>query len=231
MRSTIDSMALVLVVEDEPEIAALLEDYLRAGGYRTERASDGRKALTLFRAAKPDLVLLDIAMPELNGTEVLKRIREESNTPVIMLTARAEEVDKIVGLELGADDYVTKPFRPREVMARVKAVLRRAHIADEPSSAPVRVGPLEVDLLQTTAELDGRALELTATEFRLLYHMAAHTGRTFSRAELLEAVLPESDAYERVIDVHLGNLRKKLEAGGGGGLLQTVRGVGYRLNE
>ncbi len=224
-------MALVLVVEDEPEIAELLEDYLRASGYRTERASDGRKALTLFRAAKPDLVLLDIAMPELSGTDVLKRIREESNTPVIMLTARAEEVDKIVGLELGADDYVTKPFRPREVMARVKAVLRRAQLTDEPSSAPVRVGPLEVDLLQTTAELDGHALELTATEFRLLYHLAAHMGRTFSRAELLEAVLPESDAYERVIDVHLGNLRKKLEAEGGSGLLQTVRGVGYRLNE
>ena len=221
--------SLVLVVEDEPEIAELLEDYLRSNDYRTERAGDGNQALTLFRAAKPDLVLLDIALPELSGTEVLKKIRAESTVPVIMLTARAEETDKIVGLELGADDYVTKPFRPREVMARVKAALRRAQMGTGGRDAPLRVGSIMISPLQTTAEIEGKTLDLTATEFRLLLHMAEHTGRTFSRSELLEAVLPESEALERVIDVHLGNLRKKLEAYGASRLLQTVRGLGYRL--
>ncbi len=220
---------LVLVVEDEPEIAELLEDYLRSNDYRTERAGDGKQALTLFRAAKPDLILLDVALPELNGTEVLKKIRAESTVPVIMLTARAEETDKIVGLELGADDYVTKPFRPREVMARVKAALRRAQMGAEVSDAPLRVGPIVISPVQTTAEVEGATLDLTATEFRLLLYMAEHTGRTFNRGELLEAVLPESEALERVIDVHLGNLRKKLEARGASHVLQTVRGLGYRL--
>ena len=225
---TIDAMALILVVEDEPEIAELLEDYLRGSGYRTERASNGKEALTLFRAARPDLVLLDIALPELSGTEVLKRVRSESTVPIIMLTAKAEETDKIVGLELGADDYVTKPFRPREVMARVKAALRRARM-DEPGSAPLRVGAIEVDPLQATASARGEPLTLTATEFRLLHHLALHEGRIFDRVALLEAVLPESDALERVIDVHIGNLRKKLHAHGVSHMLQTVRGMGFRL--
>ncbi len=222
------AMALVLVVEDEPEIAELLEDYLRGSGYRTERARDGKEALTLFRAARPDLILLDIALPELDGTEVLKRVRQESTVPVIMLTAKAEEIDKIVGLELGADDYVTKPFRPREVMARIKAALRRAHMG-EPDSAPLRVGPLEIDPMQAVTTAHGEPLTLTATEFRLLHHLALHEGRIFDRAELLEAVLPESDALERVIDVHVGNLRKKLYAHEVSHMLQTVRGMGFRL--
>ena len=149
-----------------------------------------------------------------------------------MLTARAEELDKLLGLELGADDYVTKPFRPREVMARVKAVLRRTNAQHGPvDEAPTRVGPLEVDPRRAGASVHGAALPLTATEFRLLYHMACAEGRTFSRAELLEAALPESDALERVVDVHLRNLRRKLAAEGADGLLQTVRGVGYRLAE
>ena len=222
--------ALVLVVEDEPEIAELLEDYLRSSGYRTERAGNGKQALTLFRAARPDLVLLDIMMPEMNGSEVLKRIRAESTVPVIMLTAKAEEIDKILGLELGADDYVAKPFRPREVMARVKAVLRRTQM-DDPDSGPVRVGPLEVDPLQGTVVVEGHSVELTATEFRLLHHFAQHPGRIFNRGDLFEAVLPESDALERVIDVHIANLRKKLEGAGASDQLQTVRGMGFRLVE
>ena len=222
-------MALVLVVEDEPEIAELLEDYLRSSGYRTERAKDGQEALTLFRAARPDLILLDIMLPKLDGTEVLKQVRLESTVPIIMLSARAEELDKIVGLELGADDYVTKPFRPREVMARVKAALRRAQMG-EPESAPLRLGPLEIDPLQGIASVHSARLELTATEFYLLHYLAQHQGRVFSRAELLEAVLPESEALERVIDVHLGNLRKKLNERGKGHLIQTVRGMGFRLS-
>ena len=229
--ATVEGMSLVLVVEDELEIAKVLEGYLQREGYRTERAKDGRSALTLFRASRPDLVLLDIMLPELDGIEVLKVIRTESTTPVIVLSARTEELDKLLGLELGADDYVTKPFRPREVMARVKAVLRRSSLQGAPQDAPVRVGPLEIDPQRTTAAVHGVALPLTATEFRLLYHMACADGRTFSRAELLEAALPESDALERVVDVHLRNLRRKLGAEGAEELLRTVRGVGYRLSE
>jgi len=221
-------VALVLVVEDEPEIAEILEGYLRRDGYRTERAGDGRRALELFRAAKPDLVLLDIMMPGLDGLEVLRRMRAEGNTPVIMVTARTEDLDKLLGLELGADDYITKPFSPREVVARVKAVLRRA-LPAEVAKAVVRVGSLEVDSDQVIAKVDHTRLDLTPTEFRLLETLARVPGRAFSRMELLEAALPNSDALERVVDVHMKNLRKKLESAGASGLLETVRGVGYRL--
>lgn len=225
---TLEPMALVLVVEDEPEIAEVLEGYLRREGFRTERASDGWQALHLVRAAQPDLVLLDIMLPEMDGLEVLRRIRSSSHTPVILVTARTEDLDKLLGLELGADDYVTKPFSPREVVARVKAVLRRVVLAEAPKGV-LRVGPLEIDGEKVVARLMGVRLELTPTEFRLLETLARTPGRAFSRAELLEAALPDSDALERVVDVHLKNLRRKLEAAGGAGLLETVRGVGYRL--
>ena len=223
-------MPLVLVVEDEPQIAEILEGYLRSGGYRTERACDGERALSLFRTARPDLILLDVLLPGVGGLEVLKTVRAESATPVIMLTARTEELDKLLALELGADDYVTKPFRPREVMARIKAVLRRT----QPSAAsrvPLRLGALELDSLRASVKVAGEALQLTATEFRLLYHLAEAPGRIFTRAELLEAALPESEALERVIDVHLRNLRRKLETANAAEMLQTVRGMGYRLSE
>jgi len=221
-------MPLVLVVEDEPQIAEILEGYLRSGGYRTERAGDGRVALSLFRAAHPDLILLDVLLPEVGGLEVLKAVRAESTTPVIMLTARTEELDKLLALELGADDYVTKPFRPREVMARVKAVLRRSQPPGQ--GGPLRVGSLELDPLRASVQIGDQALKLTATEFRLLHHLAGSPGRIFNRAELLEAALPESEALERVIDVHLRNLRRKLEAADAADMLQTVRGMGYRLS-
>ncbi len=226
----VNTMALVLVVEDEPEIAELMEDYLRSNGYRTERARDGNEALSLFRLARPDLVLLDIMMPGLDGVEVLKRLRSQSNVPIIMLTAKTEETDKIIGLELGADDYITKPIRLKEVIARVKAVLRRTRMS-EPTHAPLRVGPLEIDPLQMVATANGQTLPLTVTEFRLLAHLAEQKGRIFSRVELLEAVLPESDALERVMDVHIGNLRRKLDTQEASYLLQTVRGVGFKLTE
>ena len=225
---TLHPMALVLVVEDEREIATILEGFLKQHGYKTERAADGAAALTLFRASRPDLVLLDVMLPKRDGIDVLKTIRQESDTPVIMLTARAEELDKLLGLELGADDYITKPFRPMEVVARVKAVLRRSQGRVQ-QDAPVRVGPVEVDLAQGSAKVDGHTLELTGTEFKLLHHLACYPGKVFSRLELLEAAMPESDALERVIDVHLGNLRRKLHAYGYGDLIQTVRGMGFRL--
>jgi two-component system, OmpR family, response regulator AdeR len=219
--------ACILVVEDELEIAEVVEGYLRRDGFRTERATDGTRALELFRAAKPDLVLLDIMLPGLDGLEVLRRIRAMASTPVIMLTARAEDIDKLLGLELGADDYVVKPFSPREVVARVKAVLRRTR-HDEPKTVH-RVGPLEVDTRQVIATLAGTRLDLTPTEFKLLERLACEPGRAYSRAELLEAALPDSDALERVVDAHLKNLRRKLESGGAPELLETVRGIGYRL--
>ncbi len=225
---TLDTMPLVLVVEDEPEIAEILEGYLRREGFRTERAWDGRQALHLLRAAQPDLVLLDIMLPEMDGLEVLRRIRSDGNTPVILVTARTEDLDKLLGLELGADDYVTKPFSPREVVARVKAVLRRAVPLGEPRTL-LRVGPLEIDSQKVVVRVGAERLDLTPTEFRLLETLARTPGKAFTRAELLEAALPESDALERVVDVHLKNLRRKLEQAGAGGLLETVRGVGYRL--
>jgi two-component system response regulator AdeR len=182
----------------------------------------------VFRAAKPDLVLLDIMLPEMDGMEVLRRIRGEGNTPVIMVTARTEDLDKLLGLELGADDYISKPFSPREVVARVKAVLRRS-IAAETSKGVLRVGLLEVDTERVLAKAGQQRLDLTPTEFRLLETLARVPGRAFSRMELLEAALPESDALERVVDVHMKNLRRKLEGAGAPYLLETVRGVGYRL--
>ncbi|MFC4638735.1 response regulator [Deinococcus hohokamensis] len=221
--------ALILIVEDEPQLAEVLEAYARQDGYRTERAADGHGALVAFRAAGPDLILLDVMLPGRSGLEVLKTVRAESATPVILVTARAEESDQIVGLELGADDYVVKPFRPREVMARVRAVLRRAAQAPDMAGRPKRIGPLEVDRLAVTARVAGQALALTPAEFRLLSHLAETPGRAFTREELLSAALPESDALERVVDAHLASVRRKLEAAGAPGLLHTVRGVGYRL--
>jgi two-component system, OmpR family, response regulator AdeR len=222
------SSALVLVVEDEREIATILENFLKKQGYRTERAADGESALTLFRACNPDLVLLDVMLPKKDGIEVLKAIRREKQTPVIMLTARTEEIDKLLGLELGADDYVSKPFRPMEVMARVKAVLRRTY-ANAPVTELFRVGAIELDTLQTTVRVNGMSLELTASEFKLLQHFMTYPGRTFSRTDLLEATMPDSNALERVVDVHLANLRRKLSEVEPGEFIQNIRGIGFRL--
>ena len=221
--------ALILIVEDEPQLAEILEAYARQEGYRTERAGDGVSALSVYRAASPDLILLDVMLPGKSGLEVLKTVRADGGTPVILVTARAEETDQIVGLELGADDYVVKPFRPREVMARVKAVLRRVTAALDDAEKPLRVGPLEVDPRAVIARVNGQALTLTPAEFRLLSHLAESPGRAFSREELLSAALPDSEALERVVDAHLAGVRRKLDLAGAAGLLRTVRGVGYRL--
>lgn len=224
---TINLVAVVLVVEDEPDIAEMLEVYLKRDGYRTERAADGKTALNLYRAVKPDLVLLDVQLPQVDGLEVLRKIRADGNTPVIMVTARTEDLDKLLGLELGADDYVSKPFSAREVVARVKAVLRRSNNTD--ISEFLRVGSIEIDLRRMVAHGGGKRLELTPTEFRLLQALAREPGRVYSRQELMDEALPDSDALERVVDVHLKNLRKKLEETGAKEALETVRGMGYRL--
>lgn len=221
-------MSLILVVEDEIALAQTIELYLRNEQFRTERAGDGLRALELFRAAQPDLVILDIGLPELDGLEVLKKIRAVSSVPVIMLTARAEEVDELLGLGLGADDYLVKPASARKLMARVKAVLRRSQEDNAPKV--LRFGKLEVDTYAVQARVDGTNLELTPSEFRLLAHLAATPERAISRTELFEVALPESDSLERAVDIHVTNLRRKLKKGGVDELITTVRGVGYRLS-
>ncbi|WP_343641847.1 response regulator [Roseateles sp.] len=232
MTDTLNS-SLVLIVEDEPEIADILQAYLEREGLRTVRATDGRRGLESHQALKPDLVLLDVQMPLLDGWQVLAAIRQRGDTPVIMLTALDQDVDKLTGLRIGADDYVVKPFNPAEVVARVHAVLRRA---GRPSRAPgqvLRVAPFEIDLENhvATVEVQGQPqpLALTLTEFRLLAEMARHPKRAYSRAELLEACLPEGDALERTVDSHISKLRKKLEDLGIDGVPASVRGVGYRF--
>ena len=223
----VNANPLVLIVEDEPDIADLLDAYLRREHFRTERAADGRSAVGLHHAARPDLVLLDVNLPGFDGFEVLRKIRETAQTPIIMVTARAEDLDRLLGLKLGADDYVVKPFSPLEVVARVKAVLRRA--GQQTSVQPLRFGDLELDPVAVRVRVSGVRLDTTLTEYRILEHLMRHPSRTFSRAELLEVALPDSDALERVVDTHLGNLRKKLEQAGMPRVIETVRGVGFRL--
>lgn len=228
-----EAVPTILIVEDDPDILETLDTYVRAQGHRSERAGSGERALELLRAAAPDAVVLDIGLPGISGMEVLRRLRgldgALGRTPVIMLTARVEEVDELLALGLGADDYLTKPFSPRRLLARLDAVLRRAG-TDAPPAELLKVGPLSIDLGAVVARLDGQALPLTPGEFRLLHELARQRGRTVGRAELLEAAMPESDALERAIDVHMKNLRRKLEQAGGGELIQTVRGFGYRLD-
>ncbi|NMM43618.1 response regulator transcription factor [Rhodospirillaceae bacterium KN72] len=233
--ATVEKKALILVAEDEPDIADILAAYLERAENRVVRAEDGRRALDLHLSLKPDLLLLDVQMPRLDGWQVLTEVRHRGNTPVIMLTALDQDIDKLMGLRIGADDYVVKPFNPAEVVARVKAVLRRTSGEDQDASRRVlRFAAFRVDLEehQVVVEREGgreRMLDLTLTEFRLLAHLARTPKRVFSRAELLETCLPEGEALERTVDSHLSKLRKKLEAEGVTGVPANVRGVGYRL--
>ena len=220
--------ARVLIVEDDRDIAEGIELYLRSAGHQTERAHDGRRALELFHAARPDLVLLDLGLPEIDGVEVLRTMRATSDLPVIVVTARSEEVDELVGFGLGADDYVTKPFSPRALLARVKAVLQRSAGASIKADV-TRLGALVVDRGRIEARVDDVALPLTATEFGLLAALAEVPGRVMSRDRLIERAIPDSDALERTVDGHVKNLRRKLADREVDGLLETVRGVGYRL--
>jgi two-component system response regulator AdeR len=222
---------LVLIADDETEITAILEAYLAREGLRTVCAADGRIALDQHAILKPDIVLLDVNMPNVDGWETLAELRRRGDTPVIMITALDEDMERLQGLRLGADDYVVKPFNPAEIVARVKAVLRRSNArADSPV---LRVGRLEIDLESFLAKVrdgDGTTpLPLTLTEFRLLAHMARSPSRAFSRSELVDACLPGGDALERTVDSHMSNLRRKLDEAGATGLMSVVRGVGYRL--
>ncbi|HWJ68681.1 MAG TPA: response regulator [Sphingobium sp.] len=224
---------LILIAEDEAEIADILIAYLARDGFRTVRAENGRVALDLHLALRPDLVLLDIKMPLVDGYEVLTELRRRGETPVIMVTALEEDIDKLLALRLGTDDYVVKPFNPQEVVARVRAVLRRTQGTG--ADRPLHIGAITVDPGAYVARVEGhdgtaaRILDLTLTEFRLLAHMARAPQRAFGRAELLDACMPDSDALERTIDSHISNLRRKLDAAGTPGFFENVRGVGYRL--
>ncbi|MDN2579041.1 response regulator [Aquibium sp. ELW1220] len=219
--------ALVLIAEDDDEISAILDAYLVREGFRTVQARDGRTALDLHLALKPDLVLLDVTMPRLDGWEVLAELRRRGNTPAIMITALDQDIDRLQGLRIGADDYVAKPFNPIEVVARAKAVLRRSGLAS--AAGVLRVGDLSIDLDAYQASLGAVSVPLTLTEFRILAHMARNPTKVFARGELVDACLPGSDALDRTVDSHLSKLRRKLEQAGAVGLLPGVRGVGYRL--
>lgn len=223
--------ALVLIVEDEPDLAESLELHFRHDGFRTERATTGERALALAHAARPDLILLDLGLPGIDGIEVLRRLRSGSSVPVVILTARAEEVDEVVGLGLGADDYLVKPVTARRLLAHARAVLHRVHGAAARGPDVVRVGALDVDGYRMEARLGGIPLGLTLTEFRLLQHLARTPGRAIARTELCEAALPEGDSLERAVDLHVVHLRRKLAAAGAGTSIATIRGVGYALVE
>lgn len=227
------SAALVLVVEDEAEIADILIAYLQRSGLRTLHAVDGHHALSMHQAHKPDLLLLDVQMPNLDGWNVLNAIRARSDTPVIMLTALDQDLDKLMGLRLGADDYVVKPFNPAEVVARVQAVLRRARKSQNSTQEVLRVGQFQIDVDNHEASVicdnQHQKLDLTLTEFKLLACLMRAPKRAFSREELLVNCLPEGDTLERTVDSHISKLRKKLEALKIEGVPTSVWGVGYRF--
>jgi two-component system alkaline phosphatase synthesis response regulator PhoP len=221
----------VLVVDDEPEIARLVRDYLQHGGFAVLSAADGETALELARTRQPDLVVLDLGLPGIDGLEVTRSLRHQGGVPIIMLTARDDESDRLVGLELGADDYVAKPFSPKELVARVRAVLRRSEgMSAQPEL--VRVGTdVELDIPRMEATIRGRRVDLTRTEFQLLLTLARQPGRIFTRAQLLDAVHGVAfDSYERAIDAHVKNLRRKIEPDPRAPrYLLTAFGVGYRF--
>ena len=222
----------VLVVDDEPKIVQLARDYLEHAGFSVQTANSGRDALAAARTARPDLVVLDLGLPDLDGLDVARTLRADSAIPIVMLTGRADESDKLVGLEIGADDYVTKPFSPKELVARVRAVLRRAS-APRPESDVIRAGDVTLDLPRMKVSVRDRAVELTATEFQLLVTLARQPGRVFTRAQLLDAVHGVAfESYERAIDAHVKNIRRKLEDDPAHPrYLLTVYGVGYRFAE
>jgi DNA-binding response OmpR family regulator len=222
----------VLVVDDAPDIVRLVRDYLEHAGFAVLTATNGPDALRVARSQRPDLVVLDLGLPGRDGLDVTRDLRRESAVPIVMLTARADESDKLVGLELGADDYLTKPFSAKELVARVRAVLRRAQSAAQPSDL-VELGPLRIDVPRMTVAVDGRAVELTPSEFQILLTMARQPGRVFTRAQLLDALHGEAfESYERAIDAHVKNIRRKLEPDPHAPrLVQTVFGVGYRVAE
>ena len=225
-------MKTILVVDDEPKIVDLARDYLEHAGFAVVSAFDGSEALTRARTDAPDLIVLDLGLPKLDGLDVARALRRGSNVPIVILSGRSDETDKLVGLELGADDYVTKPFSPKELVARVRAVLRRIE-RPAPATDVIRASDVTLDVPRMRVRAGDRDVELTPTEFQLLAALAREPGRVFTRSQLLDAVHGVAfESYERAIDAHVKNIRRKLESDPREPrYLQTVHGVGYRFRD
>lgn len=221
---------LILVVDDEPKVVRLARDYLEKNGFRVATAADGQTALVTARREKPDLVILDLMLPNIDGREVCRILRRESDVPIIMLTALSEEIDQVTGLEIGADDYIVKPFSPRALVARVRAQLRRTR-GTVKSSRLIRVGDLEIDTGKYSVTFKGTALRFTPNEFKLLHILASHAGQTLTREQLLDDLHGAASSIDRSVDSHIKNLRKKLETAAGESMIETVYGIGYRFVE
>jgi DNA-binding response OmpR family regulator len=220
----------ILVVDDEPKIVRIARDYLEGSGFRVVPAYDGKSALAVARSERPDLIVLDLNLPEMDGLDVARALRRESDVPIIMLTARADEADRLIGLELGADDYIVKPFSPRELVARVRAVLRRT-LGEMQSPSKLRAGDLEIDVDGHRVTRNGEPIQLTRIEFNLLAALARHPGQTISRSQLLEQIHGTADGgYDRSIDAHVKNLRRKIgDDPADPRYIHTVYGIGYQL--
>ena len=221
----------MLLVDDEPAVGDVLEQYLRDEAFVVVRAADGPAAVEMFERRNPDLVVLDVNLPGLSGTEVLRRMRAVRDVPVILLTGRLDEIDRVVGLELGADDYVGKPFSPREVVARIKTILRRVERQEHPSpSNERRVGGLTIDPAAHVVHVDGKPVTLTPTQFRILDVLSSHVSQTLTRNQLLERVSADGDVFDRTLDRHIANLRARIEPEPGSPrYIVTVFGVGYKM--
>jgi DNA-binding response OmpR family regulator len=221
---------LILVVDDDPKVSRLARDYLEKNGFRVITAADGQSALTTARREKPDLVILDLMLPNIDGREVCRILRRESDVPIIMLTALSEEIDQVTGLEIGADDYITKPFSPRAMVARVRALLRRTR-GDIKTPSMIRSGGLEIDSEKYNVSFNGSPIKLTPHEFKLLILLASRPGQTLTREQLLDDLHGAAFSMDRSIDSHIKNLRKKLETASGESIIETVYGIGYRFIE
>ncbi|HCK66561.1 MAG TPA: DNA-binding response regulator [Anaerolineae bacterium] len=221
---------LILVVDDEPKIVRLARDYLEKNNFRVVTAGDGQSALTTARKEKPDLIILDLMLPNIDGREICRILRKESDVPIIMLTALSEEIDQVTGLEIGADDYITKPFSPRALIARVRALLRRT-TGDIKTPNVIRIGNLEIDSERYSVTYQNNPIKLTPNEFRLLQLLASHAGQTLTREQILENLHGVSTSFDRSIDSHIKNLRKKLEQASNKNMIETVYGIGYRFIE
>jgi DNA-binding response OmpR family regulator len=227
---TLPMPPLILVVDDEPKVARLARDYLEKNGFRVIVCGDGQSALTMARREKPDLVILDLMLPNIDGREVCRILRRESDVPIIMLTALSEEIDQVTGLEIGADDYISKPFSVRALVARVRALLRRTRGDIKPPSL-IQSGGLEINLEKYSVTFHGSPLKLTPNEFKLLYLLASRPGQTLTREQLLDDLHGSASSIDRSVDSHIKNLRKKLETTSGESMIETVYGIGYRFME
>jgi DNA-binding response OmpR family regulator len=222
----------ILVVDDEPKITQIVRDYLERSGFEVRTAYDGKTAFSLAKTEKPDMVVLDLGLPQMDGLDFTREYRKSSNAPIIMLTARSEESDKLIGLEMGADDYITKPFSPKELVARVRVVFRRMTASANTITDIIHAADLTLDTPRLRVTIDGREIEeLTPTEFELLAALASQPGRVFTRAQLLDAIHGVAfESYERAIDAHIKNIRRKIEIKAGEPkYIHTVYGVGYKF--